>query len=113
MTDGWPERFNLLWDLHGNTKVVGRVYLAFRRGKGAGWLPIQRTWLNETDHPWRYGRGIGVRLPRRMISLGIWSRVGQQEYALQQRERRIKPVSEMRTASSQTGEGVWDVLADT
>jgi hypothetical protein len=81
VTDSNPfPRFTFLWDMSkGNTKSVGRVYVTWRKGRGRG-FPLQQTWLNESERPYRYGRGVGVRLPRRMLSIGLWSRVTALDY---------------------------------
>lgn len=112
MSDGWPERFHPLWDFSGNTKVIGSWYLAVRRGKGAGW-PVQRTWLNEASSPYRYGKGVGLRLPRLLVSVGRWDPISQLRYADMAHDRVAVDISGGRTLSSQSGGGTWDrVLAD-
>lgn len=58
-------------DLNGNIKVVGQTYVT--RIPAKGWWILSPSVANETEEPWRHGRGLAVRLsPRSALSVGRW-----------------------------------------
>lgn len=61
-------------EVGGNVWCLGWLYVSWAHTDGGGW-PVQRTWVNEPEEPWRYGRGLGLRLPfHRMATMGFWRR---------------------------------------
>jgi hypothetical protein len=57
-----------------NTKAVGAFYVSYvRTARRHAGPPIQKSWSNEVEEPWRHGRGILIRiLPTFAITLGRW-----------------------------------------
>lgn len=66
-------------ELHGGTKAIGSIWFSLRRvrrhpyRRWGGW-PVQRAWANETEAPFRSGRGAAIRVtPWHLFSIGHWS----------------------------------------
>lgn len=54
-------------DMH----VAGPVWCGVREEDNRGWPSVRRAWAQEADPPYRWGRGLGLRVGARTLMAGL------------------------------------------
>lgn len=54
-----------------NVSCIGRFYWSWAEPSVLQPF-ISKAWANETEEPWRHGRGVAIRFGGRLLMLGLW-----------------------------------------